>query len=251
MAILTPINKLILKYQSDQTLISEVVQDFLMLPATFKVIHGTGNGFEMSLLHFLILGMIKKPEYDFILGAINKRSNFLLGPVHLMANTLDPRFFGEGLSIAQQQDVEKEISGRVAGEEANWDPVIRELNTFLDHCKREKTAGSHLYKQLMKGNKTASQFWGREGGAWPSLQVVGTRVFALVTSTAASERSWSAMGFLHNKLRNRLQAKTLNKLMFVRTNHKLQLCEETSDSEDPAPSDDEEEHKHEEYEPDV
>ena len=68
------------------------------------------------------------------------------------------------------------------------------------------------------------------------MQVAATRIFGLLTSSAASERNFSTMGFLHTKLRNRLSQTVVNKLVFVRTNHLLcsaQVNFETpSDEED-------------------
>jgi hypothetical protein len=40
----------------------------------------------------------------------------------------------------------------------------------------------------------------------------------MVTSSAASERNFSTMGFIHTKLRNLLFPKTVEKLVFIKTN---------------------------------
>ncbi len=40
----------------------------------------------------------------------------------------------------------------------------------------------------------------------------------MATSSAASERNFSMMGFIHSKLRNSLSAKTVEKLVFIKSN---------------------------------
>ncbi len=40
----------------------------------------------------------------------------------------------------------------------------------------------------------------------------------MVTSSAASEQNFSMMGFIHSKLRNSLSAKTVEKLVFIKSN---------------------------------
>mmetsp|Transcript_18749 Transcript_18749/g.18853 ORF Transcript_18749/g.18853 Transcript_18749/m.18853 type:complete len:87 (+) Transcript_18749:543-803(+) len=44
------------------------------------------------------------------------------------------------------------------------------------------------------------------------------KLFSLVTSSASSERNFSTMGYIHNKLRNSLSASTVQKLVYVKTN---------------------------------
>jgi hypothetical protein len=40
----------------------------------------------------------------------------------------------------------------------------------------------------------------------------------MVTFNAASEQNFSTMGFIHSKLRNSLSAKTVEKLVFIKSN---------------------------------
>ena len=80
-----------------------------------------------------------------------------------------------------------------------------------------------------------------EGMQWPMLQHTAKRVLSLLTSSAASERSFSTMGFIHTKLRNRLTHSMVEKLVFVRSNHLLAqkgLEDSSSDEEDDIDSSD-------------
>ena len=60
------------------------------------------------------------------------------------------------------------------------------------------------------------------------------KLFTLSTSSAASERNFSAMGFVHNKLRNKMLPETTSKLVFIKTNFASVVKEydATDDQED-------------------
>jgi hypothetical protein len=71
---------------------------------------------------------------------------------------------------------------------------------------------------LSKGSKTVLKYWQTDGCQWAYLQSVVVRLFSMATSSAASERNFSTMGFIHSKLRNSLSAKTVEKLVFIKSN---------------------------------
>ena len=103
----------------------------------------------------------------------------------------------------------------------------------------------YRYQQLLKQNKTPEQFWALDGTQWPHLQPVAQKIFSLISSSAACERNFSSMGFIHSKLRNRLSQNTIEKLVFVRSNrlisrgnHQDESSEEEIDEEVPEVSDD-------------
>ncbi|CAK9213831.1 unnamed protein product [Sphagnum troendelagicum] len=45
-----------------------------------------------------------------------------------------------------------------------------------------------------------------------------TSLFSMATSTAASERNFSTIGFIHSKLRNCLNPRSVDKLTFIKSN---------------------------------
>jgi hAT family C-terminal dimerisation region len=51
------------------------------------------------------------------------------------------------------------------------------------------------------------------------LQDIATKLFAMASSSAASERIFSTFWFVHSKLRNSLVAEKVQKLMFIKTNY--------------------------------
>ena len=62
------------------------------------------------------------------------------------------------------------------------------------------------------------EWWLTDGGDYPILQKVVIKPFSMATSTAASERNFSTMGFVHSKLRNSLAPDTVMKLAFIKSN---------------------------------
>jgi hypothetical protein len=71
---------------------------------------------------------------------------------------------------------------------------------------------------LSKGLKTVLQYWQTDGCQWADLQSVAIRLFSMVTFNVASERNFSMMGFIHSNMRNSLSAKTVEKLVFIKSN---------------------------------
>ena len=67
--------------------------------------------------------------------------------------------------------------------------------------------------------------------------MIATKLFSMATSSATAEQNFSTMGFIHSKLCNILSPKTVEKLVFVKSNlaasyNLLQVVEyELSDSE--------------------
>jgi hypothetical protein len=60
------------------------------------------------------------------------------------------------------------------------------------------------YRMLKKRAKTSLQYWQMDGVEFPAIRAVALTVFSMVASSAASERGFSTMGFVHSKMRNRL-----------------------------------------------
>lgn len=211
--ILAPIDGLIQKYQKDSVPISEIAEDFFSLAATF-------NEMEYE-------AMLQKNEAEYVASCLQSRGDFLLTPTHFLANCLDPRFFGDHLEPSKQRKAEELLVSRA--EEKQADETLKQFNSFLAFCQHEQSTASQLYSQVIKKIKTPLQFWERDGKAWPLLRPLARSLFTLVPSSAACERNFSNMSFVHCKLRNRLSADRVTKLLFVRANHRMN--EETVYSE--------------------
>lgn len=59
------------------------------------------------------------------------------------------------------------------------------------------------------------------GDELPTLQRLAVRLTAAVSSAGASERSWSAYGFIHSRKRNKLTKERAEDLVYVFTNLRL------------------------------
>jgi hypothetical protein len=80
-AILAPIDRLVVKYQKDAVPISEIIPDLAALTAQYKNLAS-----EKTL---------SKAECTFVEEAITAREKFFVSTPHFLAHLLDPRFFGD------------------------------------------------------------------------------------------------------------------------------------------------------------
>ena len=99
-----------------------------------------------------------------------------------------------------------------------------EYTDWVIKATSERTKNDFRYKMLSKRTKTSIQYWLVDGLPFPTLREVAINVFSMVTSSAASERGFSTMGFVHSKLRNRLAADKVQKLVFIKNNALCTLC---------------------------
>jgi hAT family C-terminal dimerisation region len=77
-------------------------------------------------------------------------------------------------------------------------------------------------KKQMIYNMNAKAYWNVFGKSeYPALYICANYVFDMVASSASSERVWSAFGFIHSKLRNRLTTTRVEKLISIYVNHAI------------------------------
>ena len=93
-----------------------------------------------------------------------------------------------------------------------------EYTDWVIKATSERIKNDFRFKMLSKGVKTSMQYWLVDGLSYPTLREAAINVFSMVTSSAASERGFSAMGFVHSKFRNRLTADKVQKLVFIKNN---------------------------------
>jgi hypothetical protein len=66
---------------------------------------------------------------------------------------------------------------------------------------------------------------GNFGSSSSELCKLACRILTIPTSSAASERNWSAFSYIHDKKRNRLTSDKVFKLVYIYSNYKLKLSQ--------------------------
>ena len=61
-------------------------------------------------------------------------------------------------------------------------------------------------------------FWENHEKEFPLLASLAMKIFSCVPSSAGAERNFSAMGWFHSAIRNRLSAGKVQKMVFVKQN---------------------------------
>jgi len=209
--ILAPIDEQIVKFQSDAVPISEVVTAFNQLPEKFE---------EMA--------DITSAEITYLKDLVSTRFKLIYGDAHGIGYLLDPRFIGDGLPADNRRELEDlliaipENDTTVAAEERKM-MLYEQLTKYIIAAQREKSENTIRFKMLKNKRKTPLQYWQSDGFTWPELQKIALRVFSMSASSAASERNFSTFGFIHSKQRNCLSVKSVEKLVFIKTNYPA-LC---------------------------
>lgn len=224
LAILGPLDCLIVKYQSDKVPISEVIPDFKSIVIKYEKLCRSE--------------IIDQAEYDYLVFLTNYRFEFMSSEAHGLSCILDPRYLGSYLSPATRLELEDilvntPIDDDDPGDDERKEKLFVQMTEYLIAAAQEKETNSFRYKMLMKGSKTPRQYWLTDGTQWPDLQKIAIKLFSMATSSAASERNFSTMGFIHSKLRNKLSPSTVEKLVYIKCNisafYTQQLCEESDD----------------------
>jgi hypothetical protein len=193
----SPINALIVKFQSNEVPISEAYAEMRKL----------GSTYGESAYNFL-----STQEKEFVQECVLDRWNFICADCHGAAYLLDPRYMGAGMSRTQrriQGDFEKMVSyiesiwERKAKERGSADEkatLSDELTEFIswEFSEEEKK------KKYCSENRNPMKFWKDKKGQFPRLYQIAETLFSLVPSSASAERNFSAMGLTQTKLRNRL-----------------------------------------------
>ena len=106
----------------------------------------------------------------------------------------------------------------VVVDEAVLSPLEEHME-FNNACRIMKEENSVYYRGMQRGTFSRLQFWEHKGDMWPNLAPLAKAFFHLSPSSATPERSFSAMGYVHTKLRNRLLPQTLEKLTYIKMNY--------------------------------
>ncbi|KAF1327905.1 putative Transposase, partial [Globisporangium splendens] len=211
LAILKPIDALIVKYESERVAVSEVLPDFEAFPEQFQQVFDDG--------------LLSASELEYLVNLSEFRFQFMYGAAHGLAYLLDPRFLGKDLPAAKRQSLEEilintPVGDEISSDDENKEALYMQFTNFFIAASQERAKNTFRYQMLAKKRKTPLQYWIADGYEWPLLQQVAIKLFSMAASSAASEKSFaSASGAVHSSTLSRcLSAKSVEKLVFMKSN---------------------------------
>jgi len=197
--LLTPIVKWISKLESDEPLIHKTYFAFSEIEDELKTVLPTSP--------------VTKAEEQIILKEFRNRKTHALKAIHYAAALLDPERQGDLLSQEELEAVE--FIDTVAGNmQLNDTVVMAEVAGY-----RTKSTGIWGKPFLWKSVERLSPIiWWKGMCGSSELSKVAVRILSCPTSSAATERSFSTFGFIHNKRRNRLTTERAGKITYIAHN---------------------------------
>lgn len=197
--LVTPVSSAITKLESDQALLSDVVEVF--------------HSIKSDITARLENSSFTEDEKSHILRVLRGREEFCLRPIHIAANFLDPRYRGKNLADAQ---------------------IVVTFDWISQHAKKLSLDVGKILSNVAQ-YRTCKGIWSSEG-VWESakhldpstwweglcfnepLNPIAGQILQIPPSSAACERNWSEFGNVHTKLRNRLSGDRVQKLVYVHSN---------------------------------
>lgn len=142
-------------------------------------------------------------------------NNFLYNPIILLAYQLDPKYRGELLNANKCDSIiEREIL-RLAPENKK-DEVLIEYSDYIG--KLGGFSDDHLWGAM---TSQPINWWTLVARRYPILSTIARQILSIPSTSAASERNWSSFGFIHNKLRNRLEDNKVEKCVYLYWNMRI------------------------------
>ncbi|KAH6822215.1 hAT transposon superfamily [Perilla frutescens var. hirtella] len=102
-------------------------------------------------------------------------------------------------------------------------------NQILLFSRGKGMFGCNLAKEAID-TVSPGIWWEQFGDAAPTLQRVAIRILSQVCSTSTSERQWSTFQQIHSEKRNKIDKETLNDLLYIYYNLKLDKSLKSSSS---------------------
>ncbi|KAH9247467.1 hypothetical protein BASA81_014917 [Batrachochytrium salamandrivorans] len=148
------------------------------------------------------MNCLSDAERLYLLQLLQSRLDFLYGDAIGIAYLLDPRFVGEKMTAFERTRVEDLIfdygsETEQAQQMGKKEEMYLQYTNFVIKANHNKDRRDFRFLMLEKGTKTILQFWLVDGLEFPQLRDLALQVFGMVCSSAASERSFSTMGFVH------------------------------------------------------
>lgn len=162
--------------------------------------------------------------------AFKDRWEMLHSDLHSVAYMLDPEY-----SDHDSKSVEEVMTGWLNVLDKMYDDEEDKQSVISDYSKYQNKEGIFARDVVWASahRMPAWKWWAEFGATVPHLQKLAIKVLAQPTAAVACERSWSTYKFIHSTVRNRLQPKRANDLVFIFSNlriakqhNDLEYCEE-------------------------
>ncbi|GBC07875.1 hypothetical protein RclHR1_07750002 [Rhizophagus clarus] len=196
---LTPFVKLIRLFESDTPLLSYIYEEWRQIRESINA-QVLDLNFKMKV-HRLI----------------DNRFEFAFHPAMAIANLLDPNFHGKSLGPTDFKTI--------------IIPYIEKVYTFEEAAhiygvmqkyiaKTDEFSGALLWASIEYSSPIS---WWKSNFThkFPVVVELACRVLSIPTSSAAAERNWSNFGFIHSKLRARLNNNRVKKLVAIYQNLRI------------------------------
>jgi hypothetical protein len=148
---------------------------------------------------------------------MDERWEKMYNPVMLVAHLLDPRYFGRRLPGDGMNEI-SEFINRYYSEDS-----ITIYSQLMSYRAKSDCFNNTLAWNTIENVDPITWWIANFAESAPELTEVAQRVLTIPTSSAASERNWSAFAHIHDKKRNRLSNQKVLKLVYIYSNYKLQI----------------------------
>jgi hypothetical protein len=145
LAILAPIDALIVKYESDKVPISEVMPNFHNLSEEYKKVMSSN--------------IITRQEFEYLVVLAQRHFQFMYGVAHDLLYLFDPQHIGDGLPADSRSSLEEVLINSHVDDVMPIDNDCKEklyiqFTVYFISATKERQANSFHYQMLSKGSKT-------------------------------------------------------------------------------------------------
>ena len=162
------------------------------------------------------MNCLSSEERSYILKLVVDRLEFMYGDAIGISYILDPVLLGKDMldehKIRAEDSLFESVSRGIVITDKNREQyetkkeqLFVEYTDWVIKATSERIKNDFRYKMLSKRTKTSIQYWLVDGLPFHTLREVAINVFSMVTSSAASERGFSAIGFVHSNFATDLQ----------------------------------------------
>lgn len=175
--------------------------------------------------------MLNEEDKQQILTSVAERRKMSIRPIHLAAYMLDPS--AQGVELTQDEELQAMEFIHDLGQQLNLHNVTAELACYK--AKENFWARQFIWNSVRSIEPIV---WWKGICSSTELSKVAVRILSAPCTSAATERSFSIQGYIHNNKRNRLSTERAAKISYICYNwnlkHKfnnenIQLDEENED----------------------